>query len=63
MFLEKWILFLSNNTGVQVKGLNISVGASEKVTNVVNRSYSASRFIMMSAIHTQTSVIPQDDLI
>ena len=31
MFLEKGILFLSNNTGVQVKELNVSVSASEKL--------------------------------
>ena len=40
MFREKGILFLSNNTGVQVKGLQISVSASEKTTSVVSRSYS-----------------------
>jgi len=54
---------MSNYTGVQVKGLNISVGTSENLSSVVSRSYSTSHFIMMSAIHTQTSIIPQDDLI
>jgi hypothetical protein len=42
---------------------NISVSAPEKLTSIVSRSYSASHLIMMSAIHTQTSVISQDDLI
>jgi hypothetical protein len=63
MCRKNGILFLSQNTGVQVKGLNISVSASEKLSSFVSRSYSASHFIMMSAIHTQTSVIPEDDLI
>jgi hypothetical protein len=56
MLRDKGNLFLTNNTGLQVNGLNFSVSSSDKLTSVVSRSYSASHFIMMSAIHTQTSV-------